>query len=414
MIKFILIFLFVSYSLFANSKEEVKKQIDSIISKLPASTKCAIMVYNPLNQDTIFSFNHLQPMIPASNTKLFTTATALSVIGGDHMLSVKIYSDDKNISDGVVNGNLYVKGFGYSTFTEYDLQLIANQVANNKINKITGKIIGDDSYFDDVYFRDDWIDEETANVKLPPVSALVIDRNQIVTTRKKGRRLRRYVVNIDNPPLYTAELLTKKLRDAGIFISESPQSGITPNECLLIAETGIPLRDLIQHINKNSDNFLAECLFKTIGAEASKKEGNAFYSTQAILNFINDNDIYSKGTSIVDGSGISRFDQVTAASLTGLLEVMYFDIANFDDFYNSLSIAGVDGTLRNRMNDPYSKFSFRGKTGTLNGVSSLSGYLTTSNGDDLIVTIIFEFEKGSRKDYKKIEDEIVTLLSELE
>src|SRR3970282_1572047 len=108
-----------------------------------------------------------------------------------------------------------------------------------------------------------------------------------------------------------------------------------------------------------------------------------FYSTQAILNFIDDNAIYSTGTAVVDGSGISRFDQVTVGAIAGLLEKMYFDLANFEDFYNSLSIAGIDGTLKRRLRGTFADDNFRGKTGTLNGVSSLSGYLTCSGGGDL-------------------------------
>jgi len=167
----------------------------------------------------------------------------------------------------------------------------------------------------------------------------------------------------------------------------------------------------LQDINKHSDNFLAECLFKTLGAEISGEQGNAFYSTQAILSFIKDNGIYSDGSSIVDGSGISRFDQITVGALAGVLEKMYFDLAHFDDFYNSLSIAGVDGTLRNRMDDTRAGRNFHGKTGTLNGVSSLSGYVTTAAGDDLIVSIIFEFDKKGARFHRNIQDDIIALLA---
>ena len=92
---------------------------------------------------------------------------------------------------------------------------------------------------------------------------------------------------------------------------------------------------------------------------------------------------------------------------------MYFDLVHFDDFYNSLSIAGVDGTLRGRMMGTEAENNFRGKTGSLNGVSGLAGYLTTSDGDDLIVTIIFEFNKGGWGYYRDVQDRIVGLLIDL-
>jgi D-alanyl-D-alanine carboxypeptidase len=91
---------------------------------------------------------------------------------------------------------------------------------------------------------------------------------------------------------------------------------------------------------------------------------------------------------------------------------MYFDLVNFEDFFNSLSIAGIDGTLKGRMEGTAAENNFRGKTGTLNGVSSLSGYLTTLNNEDLIVSIIMEFDRGSWNFYKNIQDEIIEVLAE--
>ena len=90
---------------------------------------------------------------------------------------------------------------------------------------------------------------------------------------------------------------------------------------------------------------------------------------------------------------------------------MYFDLQNFEDFYNSLSIAGIDGTLEDRM-DSGEYINFRGKTGTLNGVSSLSGYLTTKNDDELIVSMIFEFNRGGARTYRNIQDRIIAILND--
>jgi len=409
-LRYLLLSLLFISPLLSSSEEEIRNKIDLILSKLPPTTKAGILICNPLTEDTIYSLNHTVSMIPASNTKLFTTATALSLMGGDFILYTKILSDDNNLDDGVVNGNLYIKGFGNSLFTSEDLQELVNELKEMDITKINGKIIGDDSYFDDIYMRDDWITDEVANVKLPPISALIIDNNKKIIQQKRRGRLRNYYVNIDNPPLNAAILFRSKLLEAGIEVTLNAEEGITPEEAISISEKGIELRELIKFINKESDNFLAECLFKTIGAVSSGKQGNAFYSTQTILTYISDNGIFSKGTAIVDGSGISRFDQVTVGAITGLLEKMYFDVANFDDFYNSLSIAGVDGTLKNRMTGTFAENNFHGKTGTLNGVSSISGYLTCKNGDDLIISIFFEFIKGGARFHRDIQNNIIETL----
>ena len=95
-----------------------------------------------------------------------------------------------------------------------------------------------------------------------------------------------------------------------------------------------------------------------------------------------------------------------------LLEKMYFNITQFEDFYNSLSIAGVDGTLEKRMRKTSAENNFRGKTGTLNGVSSISGYVTNTNGDDIIVCMMFEFKKGGARKYRDLQDRIIEVLAD--
>lgn len=414
MIRCLFIIFLISFNLYGISKEELQRGLEALISRLPNTTKAGILIYNPILCDTLFKLNHTESMIPASNTKLFTTAVALSNLGGDFKLSTKIYTDDSNISDGVVDGNLYIKGFGNPTFTQYDLDRMINDLKTKGIIKVTGSIVGDDSYFDNVYRRDDWIADEVANVHLPPVSALILDRNRKQIQVRVGKRTRTRVNSIENPPLFIATELRTKLIKNGIPVGKAARNGVVPHNSLVLSEHTIELKELIKQINKQSDNFFAEVLFKTIGAEKSKIQGNAFYSTQAILDFIEDNGIYSTGTSIVDGSGISRFDRITPGAIVGLLEVMYFDILNFNAFYNSLAVAGVDGTLRGRMIGSEAENNFRGKTGTLNGVTSLSGYLKTKAGEDIIVSIIFEYQRGGSDFHKNIEDDIIKLVCTLE
>ena len=406
---FLIIFSLINLS--AEEPEKIIKEIDDLISEIPADTKMAIFIYNPLTQDTLVCINHTESMIPASNTKLFTTATALEIMGGDYKLSTKILADDDDLSDSTIDGNIYIKGFGNPTFSTEDLEELVNQLHQSGLRKVTGNVVGDDTYFDNVYFRDDWISEERANVKLPPISALVIDRNRTIVTKKRKGRYRNYFVNVENPPLFAAKKLKEKLISYGVEVVGKSISEQTDENAKPLVDSSIELRELLQLINKNSDNFYAECLFKTLGSAYSGQQGNSLFSTQAILNYIDDNSIYSTGTKIVDGSGISRFDQVTAGALVGLLEKVYFNIKQFDDFFNSLSIAGIDGTLRKRMIGTPAENNFRGKTGTLNGISSLAGYVTTADDDDIIVCMMFEYTKGGASKFKSIQDKIIEILA---
>jgi D-alanyl-D-alanine carboxypeptidase len=91
---------------------------------------------------------------------------------------------------------------------------------------------------------------------------------------------------------------------------------------------------------------------------------------------------------------------------------MYFDLPNYEDYYNSLSIAGVDGTLQHRLNGTLAENNFHGKTGTLNGVCSVSGYLTTKGDEDLVLSILIEFNKRGSNFYRDIQDEIIEILAD--
>ncbi len=105
----LIITVFVS-SLFSSSTEDIQTKIRKILDAFPASTEIAILIFNPLTEDTIYSVNHTRSMIPASNTKLFTTATALKIMGRDFLLHTKILMDNNALMDSIVTGNVYIKG----------------------------------------------------------------------------------------------------------------------------------------------------------------------------------------------------------------------------------------------------------------------------------------------------------------
>ncbi|MBU2492143.1 MAG: D-alanyl-D-alanine carboxypeptidase/D-alanyl-D-alanine-endopeptidase [Bacteroidetes bacterium] len=451
----------------ADSSGKIDSKFYSIINEIPTSTKSSIFIYNPATADTLYQSNVKKSMIPASNTKLFTTAAALNLMGPAFRLKTSLLSEDYNLTDGTINGNLYIKGFGNSLFTEKDLDSLVNNLKNLGIKNITGDIIGDDTYFDDLYSRDDWITDERANVTLPPVSALVIDRNKMILTLhanknvgenlgynispetpftdvsisakvtkfrahprisasfnenkltinvtgglRKSSRSKSYAVFVNDPPRFAAFLLYGKLLKNGIMIEGKTGKGKTPFDVSEINNSSVSLLTVLSLTNKNSDNYLAECLFKALGAYYKGEQGNSFYATQAVLTFIDQKDIYTDGTAVVDGSGISRYNEITTGAIVGLLEKIYYDELLFNDFYNTLSILGEDGTLEKRLRRTAAERNFRGKTGTLNGVTALSGYLTTSRGEDLIISIIMEFKVNGSGYHKDIQDKIILYLYE--
>ncbi|HEX2961674.1 MAG TPA: D-alanyl-D-alanine carboxypeptidase/D-alanyl-D-alanine-endopeptidase [Ignavibacteriales bacterium] len=460
---FILLLVF-SGNLFSKN-DDLQRKIENILKSVPSGTKYGVLIYNPVTKDTVYARNEKEIIIPASNEKLFTTGAALALMGGDYKISTKLFTDDPDVSDGVINGNLYLKGYGNSLFTDRDIDSLVYALRSLGIHNVTGRVVGDDSYFDDIYHRKDWIIEEMSSVPLPPISAIVVNRNKVqfslsasakaggiinfssepycslikvrVNARTtKGRSnvsisqhftddsyefvvnggLRRrsnmiwYSAEIANPPLFAAYLLQDRLIRAGITVMKHPSAGVTPADVKELGDRYVTLRNLAKVINKPSDNFLAECLFKTIGAYYSQEQGNSFYATQAITSYLNNNDINNTGLSLVDGSGLSHYNQVTVSAIVQLLEKIYMDNKVYPDYFNSLSIAGVDGTLRGRMIGTDAENNFHGKTGTLNGVIALSGYLSLKSRQDLIVSIIFEFDRGNPHTYRYMQDRIIETL----
>jgi len=393
------------------SAQKLHAEIEKILKKVPPNSHYGILILNPMKEDTLFAHNISTPLIPASNTKLFTTAVAIYYLGAEYAIATKFLTDAKNQKQSVLDGNLYMKGYGNGLFSSDDLDSMIYQLKKKHITEIKGDIVGDDTFFDNIYSRQDWIEDETKTVSLPPVSALILDRNKF-TVRKKVRRKRYKMVTefFTDPPQQIAEILLNKLKEASIKVTGTFRKGVTPKNSAELAVHSIKLKEYLRTVNKRSDNYLAECLFKIVGAVSSGKEGSAFYAAQTINKFLFDNDIPYEGTKIVDGSGLSKNNQVTVSSIAGLLEKIYFDFRYFDAFYNSLSTAGSDGTLRNRMKDQ-DDLNFHGKTGTLNGASSVSGYLKLKNGDDIIVSMIFEFTQKSNNYYRRVEDEIIEELA---
>lgn len=443
----------------------LSEQIDSVLAATDGLSKISARIIDADNGSVIYEKNPALPVIPASTVKLFTTAAALDFLGKDFPLSVRAFFTAEP-QNGVLDGDVIVKGYSNPFFKTKDLDSLVSLIFNAGVRKITGNIIADDSYLDENYFREHWIKRERSEVGTPPVSAIVLNRNEIeiifkparnkkppfvfgfrpesdffsvnfnakLTTRRAvprltiktrpkkfsvtvGGKIRRrnrtysYKFFADNPPLFLANILYEKLEKKGIEITGSPKAAQVTKGTYLISETVTKLESVVEKANKESDNFLAELIFKTLGAEYCGCSGNSFYALQAVNDFMERKNINAENVLLVDGSGISRQNRLTANAVTELLTAMYYDEENFNVFYSSLAFAGVDGTLEERLTGFGLKNNFHGKTGTLNGVSALSGYFTTRNGKNVIVSILMNFYKHGAEYWREVQDEIIVRVS---
>ncbi|MEO8664201.1 MAG: D-alanyl-D-alanine carboxypeptidase/D-alanyl-D-alanine-endopeptidase [Ignavibacteria bacterium] len=350
--------------------EELGLRIDSIVNSVGCTV--SVQVASADKYDLLYEHNPREKMIPASITKLITAASAIDVLGVNYDFKTIVYTDDSELKDGIIDGNLYLKGYGDPDLNSSDIMYLAKLVREKNINEITGNIIYDESYLDEEHYGiANYYKGDTHVNYWPYVSALNLNKNP----------------GSYDPALSAGNLLAENLVSLGVKLDGIVIAGVTPSASKLVAEISHALYDVIKHMNKESDNHSAITVFKVIGAKHSTPPGTISKGESAVVEFLtsmgNPRNIFE----IVEGSGLSRYNLVNSDLYIRLLKYMYDDEKTFDYFYNSLSVAGRDGTLRNRMVGSEAEKNVHAKTGTLNSVSALSGYAVTRENELLIFYI---------------------------
>ncbi len=218
-------------------------------------------------------------------------------------------------------------------------------------------------------------------------------------------------INISSPDMVVAGALLERLRTAGVQVKgnlEIKQLPKSPNHYIELATFSRPIGDFISAVNKNSDNYLAENLFKIIGSKAGNKRNNKEGAISYYRKVLDSLDIPNKDVTLNDGSGLSRRNKVSAEAIARLL-VAAGNSEFSDTFATSLSVAGRDGTIRKRFIGTAAENNLIGKTGTHKNVSALAGYVNTLDGDTICFAII---ENGwAVGSYKLLENRIGEMLS---
>jgi len=342
----------------------------------------------------IYSYNPDAKLIPASVTKLVTAAIALKYLGTDFKFKTILYTDDQNIKDGVINGNLYLKGYGDPDLNSSDIIYLAKQLKEKNITSITGNIIYDQSYLDDDYYSRSQSNDTDLRY-WPYVSALNLDKNY-------G----------GYDPAYTAaDLLAADITSMGINFTGSISAGTTPTgEVKEITEVSHSMMDVLAYMNKTSNNHSAITVFKVVGASKYGPPGTLEKGTRAVEEFLTSIGCGLDDFQVLEGSGLTRYNFMTAGMVMKMLKHMYEDVNNFDYFYNSLAISGVDGTIRSRMIGTEAEKNVHAKTGTLNSVTALAGYAITRDLELLMFYISMNGFGGNASYYRGLQDDICEVL----
>lgn len=404
LLKYIVVFviLFSFTATYANEKgtdnlKTFQTKMDSLVATINCSV--SIQVASASKYDLLYSYKPDAKMIPASITKVITSATAFYVLGTNYSFKTIIYTDDSNINDGAINGNLYIKGYGDPDLSSYDILQLAKTIINKNIKTITGNIIYDDSYLDNEHYGlANYYSSDTKLAYWPYVCALSLDKN-------KGSTDPAYA----SAKVLSEELISQNVRIEGIIVA-----GTTPSGSREIAYNSRSMIDVLYNMNKVSDNQSAITVFKVIGANYKTTPGTLKNGSAAVIDFLSAIGISRSNYEILEGSGLTRYNYVTSDLYIQILKYMYDDVKNFDAFYSTLPIGGIDGTLRDRMLGTEAEKNIHAKTGTINGVSTLTGYAISRDNEPIIFYIAMNGFSGSNsKPYRKKQDDICDLICRL-
>ncbi len=448
--------------------EALRYDIDAVLADsifIPART--SIKVVSLESREVLYERDSKLLMRPASNMKLLTSATALHALGKDYKFKTAVLADT-NVREGIVDGNLYFKGYGNPDLKTSDLDTLVRQLKAQGIKEVRGQIFADVSFFDDFYWGYGWnwddepyqyaafisplsINDNCVRVKVTPglqagdsvhvqiepstgyVSLMNIARTvadtallPLVVTRPFKERQNTIIidgeivagskpiereVSVWKPELYAARLLTETLKRDSIIVEQEPAVGAAPLNARELAVHYHGLDSMVVNLNKISDNLSAELTLKTLCAVKRGTPASSQGGIYVINEFMNSLDIDTTRYFIADGSGLSFYNLLTAEMITQLLESMPKLEDIFPLFYESLPIAGVDGTLRNRMKGTLAESNVRAKTGTVSGVSSLSGYVKTLDGEQLVFSMSMQNFIYPTRLYQQAQDKICALLA---
>jgi D-alanyl-D-alanine carboxypeptidase/D-alanyl-D-alanine-endopeptidase (penicillin-binding protein 4) len=392
----------------------------------------------------LVSVNASQPMLPASTMKLVTTYAGLSMLGPDYRWKTTAYADGDVDAQGVLHGNLYIQGTGDPKLVPEELIDLVEQVRKNGITGIDGALVLDKRYFDastrdlPAFDNDDTApynvgpdpllyafkslsftltpspDGQVSIDVLPQLAQLQID-NELRVTRgactgslqaaspsvaqtqggfvqasfigdyplRCGSRTIN-VAALDHSTFFAGGFLALWKQAGGTF-QGTTREGPTPSNARLVGTHRSPvLSDVVRDINKFSNNVMARNLFLTIGAAQSKPPATTAKSSAAIQAFLKRSALPMSGLTLDNGWGISRDEHISASSLADLLMAANASpVAQV--FVESLPVAGVDGTMRNRLTNAGALGNAHIKTGTLRDVRAIAGYVGAANGESYVV-----------------------------
>jgi D-alanyl-D-alanine carboxypeptidase/D-alanyl-D-alanine-endopeptidase (penicillin-binding protein 4) len=307
----------------------------------------------------VYEANSARALAPASAEKLAVSFAALSVLGPGYRFRTEIAGEGE-LEGRVWRGDLFLVGYGDPTLATADLDALARDVKAWGIRRVTGRIVGDETHFDASRTAPGWR-PWFLGVESPPLSALSVDEVDIRGANESAAA--------------AARAFASALVQRGVAVGGRAVAGRRPAETFPLAQDlSEPLAEIVRHMNRESDNFVSEMLLKELGAAAAR-EGSTAAGGEVVRETLVEAGVPVGGVRIVDGSGLSRLDRLTAKALVAILRAGAADPEIRDAFVTSLAVAGVSGTLKKRLVRRPTRGRVIAKTGTTSQASALAGFV---------------------------------------
>lgn len=435
-----------------NAYASFQSGADRVINLISPTINIGVEVFDLTTGKKLYSRNAGKSFIPASNMKLFSDAAALMVLGPDYRFKNQLSTNATQLAHGTLQGSLYLHLSGDPSFDHHRLAALFRGLKAWQIQHIQGNVIIDSSHAIVSPYPPGWSKTDFIYSYGAPVAPVMIDANRLmvtvnpaaspeqpaiietndashsivinnqVKTKAKGvlcgvafildqenHLTVRGCVNVGqwavqqymairNPLAYAQGMIKQQLKEANIELSGQVVLGKAPAGSLLIAsEMSKPIAQLMADTLKPSDNLYADSLFLHAAEKLQGSPVNWAEAQPLLKKFIQqETGIDLTSAVFTDGSGLSRFDLLTPMQTVSLLRFLYERFPVSYEYIAALPVSGRDGTLQRRLKKPEQQDLVRAKTGSMTGISSLSGYLYTANAHTLAFAIFINRVPGSR------------------
>jgi len=437
-----------------------------------AKAKVSAIVLEADSGKTLYARDDKTPMNAASNVKIVTTASALSLLGPEYRWRTTVavvgpLSGPPLPAGGEVSGDLYLRGSGDPTLSTEDLNALVGELVALGLHKVRGALVIDDSLFTGGYVPPAYEQKNDSTASRTASSAASLDGNVVgvtvipgpsagaparivvdppspyftiagrvvtaasgpaapaVDTKEDGQHTRVNVAGrirlgaeprtiyrrVANPSLFVGQTLRQMLERRGITIGGAVHVGAAPAQGLRVLAThdSAPLAVVVQDLNKRSNNFAAEQLLRTMGAEIGGRPGSWDKGLKAVARYLAGVGIKAGTYQMTNGSGLYDSNRFSAAQIATILRAASHDFRISAEFLASLAIAGTDGTIAHRMGATLAERYVRAKTGTLANVSCLSGFAGSPGHLPLVFSILVN-DVPNPVDARRAQDRIAEIL----